>query len=107
MIAIVYVLCVGAPFAHASNLHPFAPFGVRGIFSAASVVFFAFVGFDSVATVAEEVYNLAEKACPLLRIVVRNHPVMLASAILSWVFKTDQETCIVHVDVDCHCISIT
>ncbi|BDA45110.1 Cationic amino acid transporter 1 [Coccomyxa sp. Obi] len=59
VIAIIYVLCVGAPFAHGSNLHPFAPFGVRGIFSAASVVFFAFVGFDSVATVAEEVEDPA------------------------------------------------
>lgn len=55
IIAIMYVLCVGAPFGHASNLIPFAPFGARGVFSAASVVFFAFVGFDSVATVAEEV----------------------------------------------------
>lgn len=55
MIAIAYVLCAGAPFTDAAHLMPFAPFGVRGIFSAASVVFFAFVGFDSVATVAEEV----------------------------------------------------
>ncbi len=62
VIAIMYVLFVGAPFTHASNLVPFAPFGVRGIFSAASVVFFAFVGFDSMATVAEEV-RLSTRSC--------------------------------------------
>ena len=35
----------------------FAPgaFGVMGIFTAAAVVFFAFIGFDVVATAAEEV----------------------------------------------------
>ncbi|EIE21064.1 amino acid transporter [Coccomyxa subellipsoidea C-169] len=64
VIAIMYVLFVGAPFTHASNLVPFAPFGVRGIFSAASVVFFAFVGFDSMATVAEEVED-PETALPV------------------------------------------
>ena len=55
LIAILYVLAAGAPFGSAANLAPFAPFGARGVFSGASVVFFAFVGFDAVATVAEEV----------------------------------------------------
>ncbi|MBH1938476.1 amino acid permease [Streptomyces sp. AV19] len=32
-------------------------FGVMGIFSAAAVVFFAFIGFDIVATAAEETHN--------------------------------------------------
>ena len=32
-------------------------FGVMGIFTAASVVFFAFIGFDIVATAAEETSN--------------------------------------------------
>lgn len=34
-----------------------ANFGVMGIFTAASVVFFAFIGFDIVATAAEETRN--------------------------------------------------
>jgi APA family basic amino acid/polyamine antiporter len=55
LIAILYVIAAGLPFARASNLAPFMPFGVRGIFSASSVVFFAFVGFDSLAACAEEV----------------------------------------------------
>lgn len=32
-------------------------FGVMGIFTAAAVVFFAFIGFDIVATAAEETRN--------------------------------------------------
>ena len=55
LIAIVYVVVAGAPFASAHNLTPFAPFGARSIFTGAAVVFFAYVGFDSVATLAEEV----------------------------------------------------
>jgi APA family basic amino acid/polyamine antiporter len=52
---IIFVLCAGFPQASTANLAPFLPYGVRGIFSAASMVFFAFVGFDYVANAAEEV----------------------------------------------------
>lgn len=38
-------------------------FGVMGIFTAASVVFFAFIGFDVVATAAEETRN-PQRTCP-------------------------------------------
>ena len=55
IVVIIYVLCAGFPFGTASNLVPFAPFGVRGIFTASSIVFFSFVGFDAAATAAEEV----------------------------------------------------
>ncbi|KAK9811336.1 hypothetical protein WJX72_002052 [[Myrmecia] bisecta] len=59
LLVILFVICAAAPFAHTENLHPFAPFGVRGIFTAASVVFFSFIGFDTVATCAEETRNPA------------------------------------------------
>ena len=55
IIAILYVIAAGAPFASGANLAPFAPFGARSVFAGAAVVFFAYVGFDSVATLAEEV----------------------------------------------------
>jgi amino acid transporter len=42
------VVVAGLPHAAAANFTPFAPFGMRGIFSGASVVFFAFIGFDTV-----------------------------------------------------------
>lgn len=52
---IVYVVCAGMPYAAGTNYRPFAPFGAHGVFAAASIVFFSFIGFDTVATTAEEV----------------------------------------------------
>lgn len=80
---VLVVIIAGAFFIHAGNYKPFIPkpvpvtaggdlkapliqllvgwapanFGVMGIFTAASVVFFAFIGFDVVATAAEETKN--------------------------------------------------
>jgi APA family basic amino acid/polyamine antiporter len=39
------------------GLSPGGPFGIAGIFTAAALVFFAFIGFDVVATAAEETKN--------------------------------------------------
>ena len=39
------------------NLKPFAPDGVDGVVTAASVIFFAYIGFDAVSTGAEEAKN--------------------------------------------------
>ncbi|MEU6534414.1 amino acid permease [Streptomyces sp. NPDC047000] len=80
---VLIVIIAGAFFITGSNYKPFVPksesvsaggslkapliqlmfgwapsnFGVMGIFTAASVVFFAFIGFDIVATAAEETRN--------------------------------------------------
>jgi APA family basic amino acid/polyamine antiporter len=37
-----------------ANWHPFAPNGVSGIVTGASIVFFTYIGFDAVSTAAEE-----------------------------------------------------
>ena len=37
-----------------SNCDPYFPMGAAGMFRGASIVFFAFVGFDGVATLAED-----------------------------------------------------
>ena len=42
------------PILKSSNFHPFAPLGTVGIVSASASIFFTFVGFDAVATAAEE-----------------------------------------------------
>ncbi|GGN72984.1 amino acid permease [Streptomyces albiflavescens] len=80
---VLIVIIAGAFFVNSSNYKPFIPktqtveaagnlkapliqlmfgwapsnFGVMGVFTAASVVFFAFIGFDVVATAAEETKN--------------------------------------------------
>jgi APA family basic amino acid/polyamine antiporter len=40
-----------------SNYYPFFPQGIVGMLSGASIIFFAFVGFDTVGVLAEEVKN--------------------------------------------------
>ncbi|MFE4368094.1 amino acid permease [Streptomyces sp. NPDC056835] len=80
---VLLVIIVGAFFINGANYQPFIPpseaaagggglrapliqllagytptnFGVLGIFTAAAIVFFAFIGFDIVATAAEETVN--------------------------------------------------
>jgi len=52
---VLFFIVVAAPHVHPSNWHPFLPFGVNGIFAGASIIFFAYIGFDMVSTAAEEV----------------------------------------------------
>src|SRR5580704_2955027 len=54
-IAAILLFCLGAANAiHPSNWHPFAPHGFSGILTGASIVFFTYIGFDSISTAAEE-----------------------------------------------------
>src|SRR5207253_3489002 len=39
------------------NWHPFAPMGWSGILTGGSIIFFTYIGFDSVSTAAEEAKN--------------------------------------------------
>ncbi len=55
--AIGLFLALGCSRFNIANWHPFLPFGVTGIFRGASIIFFAYIGFDAVATAAEEVRN--------------------------------------------------
>ena len=48
----------------AKNMEPFLPFGAAGIMTGAAVVFFSFMGFDTVATSAEEC-KTPEKSLPI------------------------------------------
>ncbi|GAB2214041.1 hypothetical protein Droror1_Dr00018374 [Drosera rotundifolia] len=51
---IVFIIVAGLTKADTKNFSPFTPYGVRGIFTASAVLFFAYLGFDAVATMAEE-----------------------------------------------------
>ena len=56
---IILLIFIGAGFYYFNpeNLKPFAPGGLRGIQIGAATIFFAYIGFDAVSTVAEETKN--------------------------------------------------
>ncbi|KAJ0018758.1 hypothetical protein Pint_11115 [Pistacia integerrima] len=57
IIILVFILITGLTQANPANYENFAPNGVRGILKASAVLFFAYVGFDGVATLGEEIKN--------------------------------------------------
>ncbi|MBN3728567.1 amino acid permease [Burkholderia sp. Ac-20379] len=54
---VVLVIAVGVFHVTPANWTPFMPHGWSGVFGAAAVMFFAFIGFDAVSSAAEEVKN--------------------------------------------------
>jgi APA family basic amino acid/polyamine antiporter len=54
---VVVALYFVSPSTMAHNWVPFQPNGWRGTFTGAALVFFAYIGFDAVSTVAEETRN--------------------------------------------------
>jgi basic amino acid/polyamine antiporter, APA family len=57
LVLVVGFIAVGAFYVIPANWHPFAPNGFTGIMSGASIIFFAYIGFDAVSTTAEEAKN--------------------------------------------------
>jgi APA family basic amino acid/polyamine antiporter len=63
--AVLLFIAAAAPFIRSENWHPFIPdntgkfgqFGVSGILQGATMVFFAYIGFDAVSTAAQETRN--------------------------------------------------
>ncbi|CAM8880068.1 hypothetical protein QQ045_020623 [Rhodiola kirilowii] len=56
-LVIVGIIVTGFVHANTENLVPFFPYGAKGVFQAASVVYWSYTGFDMVATLAEETKN--------------------------------------------------
>jgi basic amino acid/polyamine antiporter, APA family len=54
---IVLFIVMAATGFHSDNLHPFSPHGFDGVVTAASVIFFAYIGFDAISTSGEETKN--------------------------------------------------
>ncbi|CAE6185251.1 unnamed protein product [Arabidopsis arenosa] len=57
MVVILFVIIAGFTKADVKNYRDFTPYGVRGVFKSAAVLFFAYIGFDAVSTMAEETKN--------------------------------------------------
>src|ERR1700726_3506305 len=57
VVAIIVFVGFGARFIHPANWRPFAPNGWPGILTGGSIIFFTYIGFDSVSTAAEETKN--------------------------------------------------
>jgi basic amino acid/polyamine antiporter, APA family len=68
LVTIAVFICVAAPHVDIHNWTPFIParttdangishFGMTGILTGASLIFFAYIGFDAVSTAAEETVN--------------------------------------------------
>jgi basic amino acid/polyamine antiporter, APA family len=52
--AIMVFVIFTSRYVHPANWHPFAPNGWPGILTGGSIIFFTYIGFDSVSTAAEE-----------------------------------------------------
>jgi APA family basic amino acid/polyamine antiporter len=57
IMAILVFIGFASRFIHPANWHPFAPNGWPGVLTGGSIVFFTYIGFDSVSTAAEECKN--------------------------------------------------
>ena len=57
LIVLGFFVIVGWSATKGANFHPFAPNGWAGVQAGAAIVFFAYIGFDAVSTVAEETRN--------------------------------------------------
>src|SRR5206468_6985139 len=55
--AILAFVFIGIRFINPSHYHPYAPEGWSGVLTGGSIIFFTYIGFDSVSTAAEEARN--------------------------------------------------
>ena len=57
LLILLFFIGVGALYVKPANWSPFMPNGFSGVWIGASLIFFAFIGFDAVSTAAEECRN--------------------------------------------------
>ncbi|GBG55113.1 amino acid permease [Sporomusaceae bacterium FL31] len=57
LIAVFIFLALAGPKVNPANWTPLMPYGFSGVAAGAAIIFFAYIGFDAVATAAEECRN--------------------------------------------------
>ena len=89
---IIFFLVVGFGHINPANWRPFLPFGVGGVFSGASIIFFAYIGFDQISTSAEETRNPA-RDLPIgifLSLLICTILYILVTAVLTGIVRYNQ-----------------
>ncbi|HEX5283385.1 MAG TPA: amino acid permease [Bryocella sp.] len=64
LVAIIAFIIIGLHFIHPSYYHPFSPNGWPGVLAGGSIIFFTYIGFDSVSTASEECRD-AQRTVPI------------------------------------------
>jgi APA family basic amino acid/polyamine antiporter len=54
LVTLLFFIAVGAYWVKPANWTPFFPGGFHGVWTGASLIFFAYIGFDAISTAAEE-----------------------------------------------------
>lgn len=57
IVVILIFIIAAVPCIDKNNWTPFMPYGMKGVFSGAALIFFAYIGFDALTTASEEVKN--------------------------------------------------
>jgi len=57
LVALAFIVVLGIFYVNTDNWTPFMPNGFTGVLGGVSAIFFAYIGFDSISTTAEECHN--------------------------------------------------
>ena len=101
--AILIFVGYAGRFVHPANWHPFMPNGWPGVLTGGSIIFFTYIGFDSVSTAAEECRNPQRDLpigiiatlviCTILYIAV----VVVVTGLVPWQSLADDAAPVIHV----------
>jgi len=94
VLLIVAFLGIGVFHVDPKNWHPFAPNGFKGVWQAAALGFFSYIGFDAVSTAAEETKN-PQRDVPrglIWSLVICTVLYMATAAVLTGILRPEQIT---------------